>query len=268
MAPPPVLPAWVGKQPPVAGNWTETFRDEFDAPTLDLGRWTVPDKDWASWWGNSSINSARNVLVENGLMKLRAEAGIRPEHAADPKMKDRKYVTGVVTTLDKFRQRYGYFEARVKMPKAMGLWPAFWMMPDRGPGAKDRQSTHQGGNELDIWESLVRFGPYRYNIAVHWDGYGKEHQSIGTERIYAQPDADGWLVTGLLWEPGKLTWYANGQAVGVWANERVATVPGYLMFTLPTGGWGTNGLADDAALPDTLDIDWVRCWQNLEWSQP
>ena len=50
-------------------------------------------------------------------------------------------------------------------------------------------------------EHLTRWGPYRYNIAMHWDGYGKEHKSTGSDRIYVQPDADGFIAAGLLGSP-------------------------------------------------------------------
>jgi len=67
-------------------------------------------------------------------------------------------------------------------------------------------------------EQLARFGPFRYNIAAHWDGYQKDHKSLGTERIYCMPDKDGFITSGLLWEPGKLTFNCNGKIVGVWQN--------------------------------------------------
>lgn len=269
VGPAPTLPDWLGRRPPVPGNWTKSFEDNFDGTTLDLTRWTLPDKDEASIWDAAGINSARNAGVTNGYLYLKCE---KPAHmdVADPRLRSRPYLSTVVTTFDKFAQKYGYFEARMKLPTAMGMWPAFWMMPDRGKGNGSywgRQDTKNGGMEIDIMEHLVRFGPFRYNIAMHWDGYQKDHKSVGTERIYCQPDKDGFITSGLLWEPGKLTFYANGHVVGVWQNERIATVPGYLMFTLPTGGWGTFGIVDDAKLPDYFLVDYVRVWQKAEWAE-
>jgi hypothetical protein len=60
----------------------------------------------------------------------------------------------------------------------------------------------KGGMEIDIMEQLARFGPFRYNSAAHWDGYQKDHKSLGTEHIYGMPDKDGFITSGLLWEPG------------------------------------------------------------------
>jgi beta-glucanase (GH16 family) len=180
---------------------------------------------------------------------------------------------------------YGYVEARMQLPKALGLWPGFWTMPDRGPlpGAaaatgdwlarwdaarntpdkNRRRSTDVDGMEFDIMEHVTRFGPFRYNTAVHWDGYGKDHKSVGTSRNYAQADKDGYIVAGLLWEPGRLTWYCNGKAIGTWADPRVASVPASLKFTVQMGGWAGNEV-DDSALPDAFKVDWVRVWQLRE----
>ena len=175
-----------------------------------------------------------------------------------------EYTTGHIVTYDKWRQKYGYFEARVKLPTARGLWPAFWMMPDRGPeGGPEgwrRESTSDGGMEIDILEHLTEWGPGRNNVALHWDGYGKNHQSWGTSNIYYGPTPDGWHNFGVLWEPGKLTWYIDGIKKAEYENERVSSIPSYLLVNLQMGGWATKDV-DEAKLPDYYQIDYVRAWQ-------
>ena len=296
---PPAPPAWLGQRPPVEGEWTKTLDDEFDGPKIDDAKWTLPDHQWYGGWGlpdgsklsiwdHSAIETAANAYIEDDQLKLRCEK-IPPELAA--KLKDvkqldnwdgshmtgdgvkgelggRKYLTSVVTTYDKFAQCYGYFEAKLKPSTVTGMWPAFWMMPDRGKDAGvwyKRGDTANGGMEFDIWEFLTRFGPFRYNVALHWDGYEKNHKSVGSDRVYCRPDKDGWITAGFLWQPGKVTWYANGQVVASWTNDRVSKLPAYLMFTFPTGGWGTRGIEDESKLPDTFCVKYVRVWQNGAW---
>ena len=98
---------------------------------------------------------------------------------------------------------------------------------------------------------------------MHWDGYGKDHKSTGSEKIYIQPDKDGFITSGLLWLPGKVVFYCQGQEVARYENERVSNVSGDLMFTLPMGGWDNSPL-DDKTLPDDFVIDYVRCWQRKD----
>jgi beta-glucanase (GH16 family) len=257
LSPAPHFPEWLGKRPPVEGKWTQTLNDNFDGTSVDSSHWDIYGENY---WDKQSHFSKDNVIVGGGVVKLRFEKK-RGHPNDDPKRKEGDYTTGFLTSFGKWTQRYGYFEARMKLPSAPGLWPAFWTMPDRGAGSAKRGSTGDGGMEFDIMEYLTRYGPNRYNIAMHWDGYGKDHKSIGSERIYLRPDKDGFITSGLLWEPGRLTFYCNGAKVAEWENPRVSNVPAHLMFTLPCGGWGGNDL-DDSGLPDDFVIDWVRAWQR------
>lgn len=260
------LPAWIGTRPPVDGDWVPTLQEEFDSAALDETKWTPR----LVWDGPNPAETQRyleeNVQVRDGKLVITCEKN--PGHQYDdPKLPTRQYATGAVTSLDKWTQTYGYFEARIKRPSARGLWPAFWMMPDRGAASgKDiwgRRDTSNGGMEIDIWEHLTEWGPNRYNIAAHWDGYDKDHKQWGNAHVYHLPTQDGWHHYGLLWEPGKLTWFCDGRKVAEWANERVTSLPAYLKFTVQMGNWATSNV-DDAALPDEFQIDYVRAWQLRE----
>jgi beta-glucanase (GH16 family) len=253
-------PEWLGQRPPVPGEWSKTFDDEFDGTSLDASRWSVSGPNY---WDKLGHFSEQNVIIGDGVVRLRVEKK-RGHHDDDPSKPETDYAEGYLHTFDHWVQRYGYFEARMKLPSAPGLWPAFWMMPDRGQG--DRQSTSNGGMEFDILEHLTGWGPNRYNIAMHWDGYGKEHKSTGSDRIYVQPDKDGFIVAGLLWEPGRLVYYGNGSEVLRFESPRVANVPAILMFTMPTGGWDNTPL-DDQKLPADFVIDWVRAWQRKDLAE-
>lgn len=257
------LPNWLGKRPPVDGDWVKTLDDEFNGPTLDTSIWDIYGPNY---WDKQSHWSKDDVLMGGGVVKLRYEkkTGF---HDDDPTKKSSNYAAGYLHTFDKWAQRYGYFEARMKLPKSPGLWPAFWMMPDRGRDAKDRQATENGGMEFDVMEHLTRWGGLRYNIAMHYDGYGKEHKSLGTDKIYVQPDKDGFLTCGLLWTPGSAIYYCNGVEVLRWEDPRISNVPEMLMFTLPQGGWDNNPI-DDKLLPDDFIIDYVRVWQRKDLASP
>lgn len=264
LPPPTVLPEWVGKRPPVEGDWTQTFNDDFDGTEVDTTRWNIYGENY---WDKKSHFSKDNVIVKDGVVKLRFEKK-RGFHNDDPNHKrgETDYATGFLQTYGKWVQRYGYFEARMKLPTAPGLWPAFWMMPDRGVKAGEqwkRADTAKGGMEFDIMEHLTRWGKYRYNVAFHWDGYDKNHKATGSEALYVMPDKDGFITAGLLWLPGKAVYYANGVEVARWEHERISNVQSEIMFTLPMGGWDNSPL-DDALLPDDFIIDYVRVWQLKE----
>ena len=261
------LPAWVGQRPPTDGDWVQTFNDDFDGSSVDLTKW---NNTGPNYWDKITHWSKDNSIVADGLLKIRFEkkTGFQND---DPKQKQNDFACGYLDTFEKLTQRYGYFETRLKLPTAPGLWPAFWMMPDRGPnqpgekpGSKAiRCSTANGAMEFDIMEHLDIWGPYRFNIAMHWDNYGKDHKATGTGKIYVKPDKDGFITCGLLWLPGQAIYYCQGEEIGRWEDARVSNVPGYLMFTMPNGGWDGNVL-DGSHLPDDLVVDYVRVWQRKD----
>lgn len=250
-------PEWLGKRPPVEGDWALTFDENFDGNTLDEKRWNASNSHFSKFF----FYQREKAAVENGVLKLGAEK---------KSVEGREYISGQVEGFGKWAQSYGYFEARVKLPTTRGFWPAFWLMPDRnvnGPTDQqsiwNRNSTKWGGMEFDILEHLSEWGPGRHNVAVHWDGYGELHKAWGDTQVYYGPTPDGWHAFGMLWEPGKLTWYIDGQKKAEWVNERVGQVPCHMLLSLQLGGWATKDI-DMSKINETFDIDYVRVWQRKD----
>ncbi len=259
-------PAWLGQRPPVEGDWERTLDENFDGYALNTDRWNTRFPWDGPQPGQLQRYSPDNIIVDGGILVLTAEKKFGHENN-DPKLGARDYTSGLVTTYDKWSQLYGYYEARIKIPYTRGLWPAFWMMPDRGRDSGlsqwARRDTGKGAMEIDIMEILSEWGPGRNSVAVHWDGYGAEHKQWGTSQIYYGPTPDGWHAFGLLWEPGKLTWFVDGRKTAELANERVSNVPSYLKLNIQVGGWATKNV-DDANLPAAMQVDYVRAWRLRE----
>ena len=264
--PPYSAPEWLGTKPPEDGDWTKTLDDEFDGTSIDETKWNLVTDNY---WDKRTHFTREETTVSGGFATLHFEKkpGVPGNNPSKPPT---DYASGYLDTFGKWVQRYGYFESRMKVPSAPGLWPAFWLMPDRGVAAGEqwkRSDTANGGMEFDIMEFLSGWGPCRYNIAMHWDGYGKSHKSTGSDRNYVQPDKDGFITSGLLWLPGKAIYYCNGKEILHYENERVSTVPSFVMYDFVSGGWDNRPL-EDAKLPDTLVIDYVRCWQRKDLASP
>jgi beta-glucanase (GH16 family) len=261
-------PGWLGRRPPVTGDWIRTLDENFDTRALDTRLWSTRYPWPGPAPGQLQRYAPENVVLSGGLARFRVEKKSGHENN-DPALGTRDYTAGILQSFGKWTQRYGYFEARIRIPRVRGLWPAFWMMPDRGPafgtgidGGIRRDTTH-GGMEIDIMEILSEWGPGRNNIAIHWDGYGAGHKSWGSSQIYFGPTPDGWHAFGLLWEPGVLAWFIDGVKKAEWTSERVSNVPHYLKLNVQLGGWATTDV-DDAKLPATMDVDYVRAWQLRE----
>lgn len=256
------LPEWVGQRPPVEGDWQLTLNENFDGEKINEDIWDVQGPNW---WGNSKLThwSRDNVLLKDGTVTLRIEK--KPGfHNDDPESgHSSDYAGGVLRTYGKWTQKYGYFESRMKLPTAAAMWPAFWLMPDRGVEAGEqwhRADTGNGGMEFDIFEHLTRWGPYRYTTAMHWDGYGKDHKATGAA-VYFYPDEEGYVTAGLLWLPGFMAYYCNGREVARWENDRISSIQSSILYTMPLGGWDNEKSPIDDQLPADFVIDYIRVWQ-------
>ena len=249
-----VIPDWLGKRPPVEGDWVVTLDENFDGEKLNEQIWTCKDMD-EPYSGALQRYKAANAVVKDGELRI----NIKHEPIAGNK---RIFTTAGVNSYDKFAQVYGYFECRAKISYGKGQWPAFWMMPDRGGNGEwwERQSTGGGAMEIDIMEIIGEWGEGRNNVAVHWDGYGDKHKQWGTSNVYFGKTPDAWHNYGLLWEPGKLTWYVDGVKKAEFANDRVSKVPGYIILCTQMGGWASHDVDMDK-INEPFRIDYVRVWQ-------
>ena len=200
---PAAIPSWLGKRPPVSGDWSLTFDEEFNHTQIDTRKWNIYGPNY---WDRVTHWSKHNLILADGVAKLHFERKRVPQRqpqrgAQEPDGANASdYACGYLDTNDRWVQRYGYFETRVKLPRVPGLWPTFWMMPDRGPAfspQSERGDIGHGAMELDIMEHLTRWGPYRYNVALHFDGYGNEHKTVGTPYNYVPADKDGFIHRGL-----------------------------------------------------------------------
>ncbi len=258
------LPDWLGTKPPVEGDWKQTLNEEFNGDRIDLHRWNVHS---SNWWDKRMHFSRDQVIVGDGLLKLRLEK--KPGHHNDDSagaLTD--YAAGQPDTYGKWTQRYGYFEIREKQGTAKSLWPGFWMMPDRGlQHGENRSATANGGMEFDVTESQSSWGIHRFNIACHWDDYGTAHKSIGTSSNYVQADKDGFIVVGLLWTPGSCIVYGNGKEIFRWESPRISNQQAYLILQNEIGGWDNEDV-DDSQLPADYVVDYIRVWQRKDLASP
>ena len=150
--------------------------------------------------------------------------------------------------------------------------PVFSLIPDRGPdkglNMHQRRTSHDfegKGMEMDIFNHRTEWGAGRVGYSTRWGGPAGTHiqKNWGNAYVYYGPTADAWHTFGLLWEPGKLTWFVDGVKKEEWSDGAIADLTCYLSLTLPMGRNSPSGIDRDA-LPDELKIDYIRVWQRVE----
>jgi beta-glucanase (GH16 family) len=229
-------------------GWKLTFQDEFNGNKLDPAKWNT------AYYHGKIVNHELQAYtkdafkVTDGVMNIVAE-----KKKATYDGKAMEYTSGVMTTLGKFEQEYGYFEARCKVPYGVGFWPAFWML----------SSSLTWPPEIDIFEYIG----HEKNIihcTSHWrDAASGKHQAEAHQVDAMMDYSAGFHNYAVEWEPGKITWYVDAQPVAVCKKE-VPKGKFYLILNLAVGGdWpGTPG--KDAVFPNSFAIDYVRGYSRAD----
>jgi beta-glucanase (GH16 family) len=244
------MPARVKADPPGAPtDWTKSFEDTFDN-SFDSNKWVK-----TFWWGDGNINdgsvsyySPNNVSVSDGYLTL--EANNNSEGG-------RSYTGAVVQSFGKFYQTYGYFEARIKVPKGGGIAPYFSLSPEDESWPPEVNIAEipgaVGDNATTVWMTN-HYIDGNGNVSID-NGEGTWTSSSGLDQDYH--------TYGLLWQPGLLVWYVDGvehyrTTVGV-PDKDCYIVLGLGVYD-DNGSW--TGHPDNTTFPQYMSVDWVRAWKK------
>ena len=224
-------------EPPPGARWQLAFADEFDGTALDAAKW-----DYRLGVRHWSEQRPANVAVRGGLLRI----ALRKEKADGV-----DYTAGGVISKQAFR--YGYYEARLKMPKGRGWHTSFWMMRNGPkPGLDDRFQ------EIDVVEQ-DSVAPTSYG--VNWHSY-QPHTSFGHKRVTGPDLSADFHVYGAEFGPREVRFYLDGKLV---QSVDVSAVPHHdqqLWLTSIASWLGQTGSVEDAALPEEALIDWVRYYRR------
>lgn len=236
-----------------ADNYELVWSDEFNGNSLDTNTWNY-EIGTGSWgWGNNEQQyyTDRNIKVSNGTMKITAK---REDYGG------MKYTSSRITTKNKKNFKYGKIEARIKMPKFKGVWPAFWML-----GANQDSVGWPKCGEIDIMEAIndenLVYG------TLHWfNDPGNNNADSGSQVAVA--DRTEYHVYGVEWTADKLRWYVDGKVYRTMdvSNDSFSEVRKeyFVIFNMAIGGQWPGYDIDETAFPATMEVDWVRAYKKVE----
>ncbi len=230
-------------------SWKLVWSDEFNSSGL-------PDP---SKWGNEvgfirnnelqyyTSGRLENSVVENGNLLIigRKES-----------FESANYTSASLTTDGKESWTYGKVDARIKLPKGQGLWPAFWMLG---------QNIHQVGwpkcGEIDIMEHInnedVLYG------TLHW--HNEKHVSDGEKTPRDVTQFHNYTIE---WDKGVISWFLDGtkyHEVSIKDSINSTTEfnkPFYIILNLAIGGDWPKNPDETTVFPDTMFVDYVRVYQK------
>ena len=256
----------------VPSGYVLAFNDEFSGTTLNRAKWATRYIYGVETTDRLKDEQQRyrdndNHSVAGGILNLTA----RKVSSTDPS--GINYESGMVRSL--WTSRYGYYEARVKMPGGVGVWPAFWLTSD--VSAEGRLSWPP---EIDIFEFVNNGVEDQLNM-LH-SGVVKTSSTATSPLLYADPAFnptwtyyrapfnfnEGWHTVGAEWNATSVTMYVDGKKIytrgynWIYADGTLAG-PAHILLNLAIGGaWAGRHGIDDSAFPQSLQVDWVRAYRK------
>ncbi|GAA0813995.1 glycoside hydrolase family 16 protein [Spirilliplanes yamanashiensis] len=240
-----------------AQTWSDEFNGAAGTP-VDAGKWTMEVAGHG--FGNNErqyyTNSTRNAAHDgNGNMVITA----RRENPNNYQCHYGRceYTSARLITSGKFTQRYGRFEARIKVPRGQGIWPAFWML-----GHDIGSVGWPNSGEIDIMENIGR-EPNTVHGTIHGPGYSGGAGLLGS-RTVSRPLADAFHTYAVEWSPDLIRWMIDGSEyhrvtpASLGGRQWVFNKPFFLLLNVAVGGdW--PGFPDGSTqFPQQMLIDWVR----------
>lgn len=240
--------------------------DEFDvegAPDSSLWSFELGDgteQGLPPGWGNNELqyytDRPENAKVENGVLVVTAK---------EESFEGANFTSARLITKDKFEQRYGRFEARIKLPFGKGYWPAFWMLGDNCD-----ENPWPACGEIDIMEYLGD-EPTKSFGTIHGPGYSGG-ESISKEYSLKNDRFDnGFHVFGIEWSPNRINWYVDDvlyqsttrkdvedetDGEGEWVFDR----PFYIILNIAIGGNLPGNPNAETVFPQSMVVDYVRVY--------
>jgi len=256
-----LAPAQTAPQP----TWTLVWADEFNAPNgspVDASKWVT--ETGGGGWGNNELEyyTARlqNAHQQDGNLVIK----VLEEKYNGSDGVTRNYTSARLKTQGKFSQTYGRFEARIKIPRGQGIWPAFWMMGDQ-----IEKAGWPTDGEIDIMENIGK-EPAMVHGTIHGPGYsGDKGITAPFSLPTGQSFADDFHLFAVEWEPKVIRFYVDDH---LYATRTPADLPPgtkwvyddpfFLLLNVAVGGdWPGNPDAS-SPFPQTMLVDYVRVYRS------
>lgn len=228
---------------PVKG-YTLVWNDEFEGNDLDTRK-----------WNHRGLGKREGAFITKQAVKLDGKGNLIIEVFRQGD----SVQTGMISTENIYKTKYGYFECRARFAHAPGTLSAFWL---QSPKINNTDGTpKENGVELDIFEYFPHSNVSHVSHTIHWGGYGASHKIAGPVLGKLAPTPDDFHVIGLEWTENSYTTFVDGKKTYS-GNELVSQIPEFIVLSL--------GVNEKAAGPlklknsDKFIIDYVRVYKKKQ----
>jgi beta-glucanase (GH16 family) len=240
-------------------GWTLVFSDEFAGPkgtAVDASKWNLVNK--GDGFGNNELEFYTN-RTDNAALDGDGSLVITAKKEA---YMGRDYTSARLESSGKFEHAYGRVEARVKIPRGQGIWPAFWMLGNDISTAK-----WPNCGEIDIMENVGK-EPTIVHGSLHGPGYsGGNPLSASYTLPNGEKFADAFHVFAIEWETNVVRFYVDDHlyetrtptdvpAKAKWVYDH----PFFILLNVAVGGQWPGSPDSTTQFPQTMTVDYVRVY--------
>ncbi|MFI6273872.1 ricin-type beta-trefoil lectin domain protein [Streptomyces sp. NPDC050988] len=239
-----------------------TFSDTFDGAAgsaVNSSKWQIETGDNVNNHERQYYTAGNNNAKLDGQGHLVIEARRENPNNYQCWYGRCEYTSARLNTAGKFTTTYGRVEARLKVPRGQGMWPAFWML-----GNDIGQVGWPNSGEIDIMEN-VGFEPSTVHGTLHGPGYSG---SGGIGAAYSLPGgqafADAFHTFAIDWSPDAVTWSVDGNVyqrrtpADLGGRQWVFNKPFFLILNLAVGGYWPGDPDGSTQFPQQLVVDEVK----------
>ena len=248
--------------PPAQHGYVLSWSDEFngkDGSLPDSSKWVM--ETGGGGWGNNELesytNRPQNAHIENGSLVITA----LKETLTGTDGITRPYTSARLKTAKLFEQKYGRFEARIKIPKGQGMWPAFWML-----GNNIDAAGWPTCGEIDIMENIGK-EPSVVHGSMHGPGYSGAQGLTGGYTLPSGNFADDYHLFAVEWEPNAVRFYVDSN---LYETRTPADLPAgtpwvfdhpfFILLNVAVGGDWPGSPDNSTIFPQTMKVDYVKVY--------
>lgn len=230
-------------------KWELSFSEEFEGSKLDKDKWIT-----RYYWGDKLIKDSyalkgeehifaddKNISISNSKAILTCKNDKIKGKVWDPtiglNIKDFNYSSALISTGKSFRQKYGKFQAKIKVDNINNVENSFWMLSDSMLPHIDVVKTSEKSRLLP---------------ANFW--FNKDSKNSSISKVKGVKLHKAFYIFTLEWSAEKIVWKVNDIVIKT-QTQGVPQESMYMVFSL-----GVKNISNN--INANMEIDWVRCYKE------
>jgi beta-glucanase (GH16 family) len=237
----------------LAQGYELVWFENFAGNELDSSSWTY--ETGGNWYNNELqhyTDREKNIRLEDSKLIIEAH---KENYGGN------NYTSARIKTQGKKFFQYGRIDARIKMPRGQGIWPAFWMMGENEPTVGWPRC-----GEIDVVEMIGGSNRERtiYGTA-HWSHNGSHAEFGGSNTLSSGYYSDEFHIYSIEWNEQEIKWLVDSNQYHV-----IDITPSelsefhqefFFLLNVAVGGDWPGNPNSTTEFPQRMEVDYIRVFQ-------